>query len=149
MARNLQHIVKEISDLLQRKDARIGDLLELMRPCDGKHEVVNAASDEVVQIQAELEKKMVFLNQQLKKHSDVLDVTYQPFTSKALERITQPEHLKFDYAESEVAMQTEIKDLKCSITALTSREKERIQSLQVFFASWWLRKFDSVMGQLD
>ncbi len=149
MARNLQCIVKDISDLLQRKDARIGDLLELMRPCDGKHEVINAASDEVVQIQAELEKKILFLNQHLKKHSEVLDATFQPFTSMALERLTQPEHLKFDYAENEVAMQTEIKDLKCSITALTSREKERIQSLQVFFVPWWLRKFNAVLGQLD
>jgi hypothetical protein len=131
MARNLQHIVKEISDLLQRKDEKIGDLLELMRPYDGKHEVVNTASDEVVQIRAELNKKMLLLNQQLKKHNEILEATVQPITSKALERITQPEHLKFDYADSDVAMQTEIKDLKCSITALTSREKERVQSLQV------------------
>jgi thioester reductase-like protein len=102
-----------------------------MRPCDGKHEVVNAASDDVVRLQAELEKKLILLNHHLKKHTEILDNTVQPFTTKALERLTQPEHLKFDYVESEVAMQTEIKDLKCSITALTSREKERVQSLQV------------------
>jgi hypothetical protein len=28
-----------------------------MHPCDGKTEVVNAASDEVVQVQSEIEKK--------------------------------------------------------------------------------------------
>ena len=129
---SIQIIVKEVIELLVEKDSKVGDLLELMRPAEGKHEDVNIASDLVVKIQADLDQKLTILNQKLRS-GDGNDRALLPFNSRTLTKLASSDRVSFDIAEIEDEMETELKDLKSSLTAVTSREKERIESLQVCF----------------
>jgi hypothetical protein len=127
---SIEILVQEIAELLAEKDSKVGELLELMHPSEGKAEEVNVARDLAVKIQSYLDHKLALLSQQAKK-GDGNDRTLLPFNSRTLGRLSNSERVSFDIAEMEDEIENELKDLKSSLTAVTSREKDRIESLQV------------------
>ena len=132
MSVTVQNLVKEISELIVQKDSKVGDLLELMHPVEGMHDDVDAASDALEKMQGLLGKKIVALIHHVKQcDGSAFDKALLPLNSRTVGRFQSPDHVSFDIADIEDSMQTELKDLKSSLTAVTTREKERIEGLQV------------------
>eukprot|EP00961_Rhodomonas_salina_P139135 1872145-Rhodomonas_salina.3 len=143
MAEDAEKMAKDLSVLLKKMEGKMADLLQLMEPMDGKADEVDSESDVFMAVQTDIEKLVGGLMDAMKKINS--DLSQEAVASaKAEKRGDGAGNVSFggeamhEAREERIANRPaqdqpqggDVEELKRNLTAVTQREKERVEGLQ-------------------